>query len=273
MGAGLEKTKRRIASISSTKKITKAMEMIASVKLLKCKKETEGLSYSYKAAEDIVYYLASYLPESHPVFSSHGGVPLHIVIASDLGLCGAYNSSLFKEADSLIGQDDLILPIGGKADNRYSEAKGYKVLPPLDLSSKRCLLTRLNELKDGFLEGKYSSIDIVYTEYVNSLTFLPKVRPLLPLTKLPTPFEVKPLMNPNEQGLFEYGLPLYLELALSYSLAESSLSEQNSRRNAMETANDNADELLAKLHIQFNKARQTAITQEIIEVVSGSVNQ
>ena len=273
MGAGLEKTKRRIASISSTKKITKAMEMIASVKLMKCKKEAEGLSYSYKAAQDIAIYLASYLSESHPIFLSHGGAPLHIVIASDLGLCGAYNSSLFKEADGVIKENDAILPIGGKADNRYSRAKGYLTLPPLELGSKRALLNRLNELKDDFLAGKYSSIDIVYTEYVNSLNFIPKTLPLLPLPKVEAPFEVKPLMNPDEKELFEFALPLYLELSLLYCLAQSGLSEQSSRRNAMETANDNADELLDKLNIEYNKARQTAITQEIIEVVSGSANQ
>lgn len=270
MAGNLVKTKRRIASIAATKKITSAMGMIASVKLLREKKAIEFARFASAESRAFLDAVRAYsLDES--LLKEGEGKRAYIVFSSDLGLCGAYNQGMFRLLSSKYREGDLLIPIGTKAKARYGKG-GYPLLED-ELSmfdSPRSLLESAKRLLQMKREGRISSLRVIYTKYINSLRFDPAEEVLLPLPKLEPPFEVKPIIEPSEQASRDEALATWLSLRLLELKEECSLCEQSSRRNAMDAANTNADELLEKLNIEYNKARQAAITQEITEVVSGS---
>ena len=270
MAGNLVKTKRRIASIAATKKITSAMGMIASVKLLREKKAIEFARFASAESRAFLDAVRAYsLDES--LLKEGEGKRAYIVFSSDLGLCGAYNQGMFRLLSSKYGEGDLLIPIGAKAKARYGKG-GYPLLEG-ELSmfdSPRSLLESAKRLLQMKTDGRISSLRAIYTKYINSLRFDPAEEVLLPLPKLEPPFEVKPIIEPSEQAARDEALATWLSLRLVELKEECSLCEQSSRRNAMDAANTNADELLEKLNIEYNKARQAAITQEITEVVSGS---
>ena len=285
MALGLNKTKRRIASIRSTQKITKAMEMVATVKLKRFKD-------AHFAQEE---YLNSLRLAMGSLFAAEGqeesiyGKPngqaegdLVVFITSDLGLCAAYNSNLFRFLDEKIDKEkDVILPVGEKGLNHLRHEGGYSLLEkediPLRLSSTHKEVQESGEkLKKLFEEGRFRSIRILYTRYVNSLRFEPSESVLLPIgldyPKSPEEDYCPPLFEPSPKELIPLLMGQYLSGVLGGLLDESQLSEQASRRNAMDSANDNAEELLKQLSVEYNKARQASITQEITEVVAGAGN-
>lgn len=270
MAGNLVKTKRRIASIAATKKITSAMGMIASVKLLREKKAIEFARFASAESRAFLDAVRAYsLDES--ILQEGEGKRAYIVFSSDLGLCGAYNQGMFRLLSSKYREGDLLIPIGAKAKARYGKG-GYPLLEG-ELSmfdSPRSLLESAKRLLRMKREGRISSLRVIYTKYINSLRFDPSEEVLLPLPKLEAPFEVKPIIEPGEERARDEALATWLSLRLLELREECSLCEQSSRRNAMDAANTNADELLEKLNIEYNKARQAAITQEITEVVSGS---
>lgn len=270
MAGNLVKTKRRIASIAATKKITSAMGMIASVKLLREKKAIEFARFASAESRAFLDAVRAYsLDES--LLEEGEGKRAYIVFSSDLGLCGAYNQGMFRLLSSKYREGDLLIPIGAKAKARYGKG-GYPLLEG-ELSmfdSPRSLLESVKRLLRMKREGRISSLRVIYTKYINSLRFDPSEEVLLPLPKLEAPFEVKPIIEPSEERARDEALATWLSLRLLELREECSLCEQSSRRNAMDAANTNADELLEKLNIEYNKARQAAITQEITEVVSGS---
>ena len=283
MANGLNKTKRRINSVKSTQKITKAMGMVATVKLKRYRSLYEG-SLSY--GEELSYIMADLFAHDGEA-KSHYAYPndeapgsLYILITSDLGLCAGYNAELFKFADARVGEGDTLAPMGNRGVNHYQRnpIKGVK----LDLSFARLgldpdpkeLKAALLNVKRGFNEKRYERVYIIYTKYINSLRFEPTLLELLPIE---LKYEPKPedpycpkLYEPEPRRMIHLLMGQYLSAVMMDRLNESKLSEQASRRNAMDNANDNADELLEKLTIEYNKARQAGITQEITEVVAGA---
>ena len=288
MSLGLNKTKRRIASIQSTKKITKAMEMVATVKLKRFRDAYENdLAYQNRLLS-LMSAASAYDKDSDP--SSHygkeneGDLPtLYLVLTSNLGLCASYNANIFKYVDGIANPEkDIIAPIGEKGRSHYAHDERYRHVDESFLRLGDNLDSRLTveagmTLKSYFNEKKCKKIVLVYTRYVNSLSFVADEIPVLPLT---LEYEKKeyesyspPIFEPSPREMIHLLLPRYLGALLYGKIAESSLSEQASRRTAMENATDNADELLEELTIEYNKARQGAITQEIVEVVSGALGQ
>lgn len=282
MSLGLNKTKHRIASISSTEKTTKAMELIATVKLKRfLTSYTKERLYSAEFLELMgVLFAHDKATASHYAkVNEKAPSSLYLVITSDLGLCGGYNSSLYKFVASNVSKDDVLAPIGSKGLNHYSRNGEYPLMSDeyaslgltTDLSALHSLCATL---KDEFNEDKYKKIVIIYTRYINSISSAPSAFQLLPVQvphKSWTHEEYCPPefdMTPRE--MIHALMPSYLASVLYDRFVESQLSEQASRRNAMDNANDNCDSLLSKLRIEYNKARQNAITQEITEVVGGS---
>lgn len=285
MSLGLNKTKRRIASVRSTQKITKAMGMVATVKL-KRYKDAAAATASYNAG--LRRIMAELFLHDEATMTHYGKEnenvegTLYILVTSSLGLCGAYNNNLFKFLETVIDpQKDSILPVGEKGKNHYLHDPRFEGRIVLDegfdssLDPKKVDASCLR-IKDAFNQQKYRRIRIIFTEYVNSMTFEPRVETLLPVQLEPQPRADEeycpPLFEPSARQQIHDLMPYYLGSELFHKIALANLCEQASRRNAMDAANDNADELLAKLTIEYNKARQTAITQEIVEVVSGSAN-
>lgn len=284
MSESLVNTKRRIATIRSTKKITKAMKLVASVKYQRWKKMyEENKAYSIGMHETMMRTLKSIsfddLEKPDILQPKDTEKTLYVIVSSSLGLCGAYNYNLFKMIDPLLKESDEILPIGQKAFIHYNDGK-HKLFDEyvglLDQFSYSAVRRMRHFLLRKYKSGIYSKIILVYTQYKNSLTFLPTLHTLVPLipeeegiteaNELQNP----PLLEPNPAEVLNQILPHCLDSFIYQKLIESEISELASRRNAMETATDSADKIQAKLQLEYNKARQAAITQEITEVVGGA---
>ena len=277
MAQALNKTKRRIASVKSTKKITEAMELVATVKLKKFRNKMEANQFYVREIENIISHLFGVLnDEDNPYLKyGKGEKNLVVVINSNLGLCASYNSNVFNYVKNNLNKDeDILLTIGIKGETNY-EKEGFDTIK--DHSSLNEKLEYFDVVKLGrllhsdFLLGKFKSIKLLYTKYINSLRFEPTLITLFPIKEQDkvVNFGYEPIYDPNVKTLIDELVPIWLTSSLYQKLIESTVSEQASRRTAMENANDNADELIDKLTIEFNKARQAAITQEITEVVAG----
>lgn len=276
MSLGLNKTKRRIASVSSTRKITNAMELIATVKLKKFKQVLDNNTRYSEEIFDMVSFLCRQKNQTLALYQQDFDVngDLILVINSNLGLCAGYNTNIFKFVDENVKAEDTVFILGEKGLSHYRNlGKDYmdasEFVKGLDVTNIKKLS---NYLLEEFLKGKYKNVKLIYTHYVNSITFVPSSFTLLPIAS----FEEKdnadwpPLFEPNIDEIISTILPLYLNTEIYQKLIESNVSEQASRRNAMDNATDSADDLLEKLTLEYNKARQASITNEITEVTSAS---
>ncbi len=281
MAQSLHKTKRRIASVNSTKKITKAMELVATVKLKRFKNVMlENEAYA-KELVDIIHHLFAHIDvEDNPyLVETKSETDLYIVVSSNLGLCASYNNNIFNFVNENVKKDKTeVIPIGFKGQN-YLRKEGYKLLNEFVSINERLEFEEIKKLGElitkEFVNGKYRSIRLIYTHYVNSLKFVPEEISIFPIQNVEGESKAgyEPILDPNAKTLIDELVPIYVSSTLYHKIIESQVSEQASRRTAMENANDNADEIIDKLTLEYNKARQTAITQEITEIVSGSINK
>jgi F-type H+-transporting ATPase subunit gamma len=204
---------------------------------------------------------------------------LYIIVTSSLGLCASYNYNIFRTIDPLLKPDDELVLIGQKGYLHYKE-KSYKHYDDFVNLMDACTFDNVKKLRHFFFHiyrtRTYQSVTMVYTTYKNSLSFLPTVKRLLPydmgalgITAETQP-AYKPIFDPDPKQVLALILPHYIDASVFNKLLESELSEQCSRRNAMETATDSADKITDSLKIVYNKKRQNAITQEITEVVAGA---
>ncbi len=279
MSQGLTKTKRRIQSISSTRKITKAMDLVATVKLKRWKENMENTLFYLRNLEEIVFSCScsdknrEEIPELK-TFESESR--LFVVVTSCLGLCGGYNYNIYKYLDGELKDGDKIMIVGTKGYSHYVNEEIDLDTRYLNLSDKfdyPKITELVGEIQDLYRSGKYKEIRLISTTYRNSLTFVPASTPVLPLNEAFAEDENAVIYEPNRDEVLKELIPKYLNTLIYAKFTEAIVCEYASRRNAMDSANDNADELLEKLQIEFNKARQAAITQEITEVVGGTINK
>lgn len=280
MAMSLEQTKARIKSVSSTMKITKAMELVATAKL----KTAKDINAKVTPYRDEVFEIVSYCVENvdkkinkYLNVNEKSEKKLFIIINSSLGLCGGYNINMEKYAVSLIDKEkDEIILIGSKIAS-YLNNNNYIINRIVDLPSLSLKENVSKELTHYIINefdlGKYQSVHLLSTEFINSLTFSPKKTQLLPLINIKNSKKMHKelLFEPSPEEVLENLIPFYVTTALKTLMLESMLCEQASRRTAMETANDNAEELQEKLLLEYNKSRQASITQEITEI-SGAAN-
>ncbi|MBE6142847.1 MAG: ATP synthase F1 subunit gamma [Erysipelotrichaceae bacterium] len=281
MASGLQATKRRINSVNSTKKITNAMKLVATAKLKTWKNKLLGNNEYASSLHSIMNVLLKSISQEdkEKVFGeSKSDSTLFIVVTSTLGLCGGYNYNLYKEVIPQIDKNkDKILVIGTKGYN-YFKRNGYEVddsfissLQDYDYNEVRKINKKIMSLLNL---GEIGSIKIAYTHFKNSITFIPTIEEIYPISHIEgeeiTQKELEMLIEPSPIVVLENIVPLYIESLINSRLIESSVSEQASRSNAMESATDNAEEIINKLQIEYNKARQQTITQEITEIVGGA---
>lgn len=280
MGNGLQATKRRMRSIESTKKITRAMELVATVKLKTWKDLMEEnlmyTSYMISLMQDVFSRVDSI--DSPYLKENEAQKDLYILVTSTLGLCAGYNYNMLKFADQRIKENDDIIVIGQKGYYHYRHQKDHLITDFLDVGAhleERAIHQLSTLIESEFLKGKYRKVTLLYTHYVNSLTFVPEEITLFPLhMKKEGNEEYKDiLMEPSPKEILLSLIPLYVRSVLHGKLLEALVSEQASRRTAMENATDNADEIYQKLQLDYNKERQASITQEITEVVGGSIKK
>ena len=277
-GVSTKEIKNRIRSMESTKQITKAMEMVASSKLRRAQAQVVASRPYFQLLSGAIAKIASTGQDFSSPYLTVRPVKktAYIVIAGDRGLAGGYNSNLFKLVMSEIADQDVaVLPIGKKAVD-YFRSHGIEVLTSEyafaeDITLGDCF-TLAKTMCQQYLSGAFDRICIAYTDYVSVLSQTPATRTLLPLQ----PMEDKSagsgdiLYEPDCETVFARIIPEYLGGVLYGALCESRASEQAARRTAMDAATQNAEEMIADLSLQFNRARQAAITQEITEIVAGS---
>lgn len=279
MSLGIIATKRRIKSVNSTKKITKAMELVSTSKLKRCRDAFDRNSVYTSETLDLVQEVLSNVKNVDNQYLEKKDIKskLYIVITSNLGLCGGYNANVYSLVrDNVDFENDYLITLGSKG-NSYFNKRGYNIVHSINEettgleqeASKQIALKAL----EMFTNNSVGEVHIIYTKFVNSLTFKAEDLKLLPVE-----VEKKEVSGPTQELMIEPDanevlnelLPFYFNSVIYGSLIESHVSEQASRRTAMENATDNAEEISGKLLIQYNKARQSAITQEITEVVAGA---
>jgi F-type H+-transporting ATPase subunit gamma len=276
MGRGLALTKRRMKSVDSTRKITNAMKLVATAKLKKWKNTMEESSLFSNTLITLINDVFSKIESSDSPYIKENDVnkKLYIVVVSTLGLCGGYNYNLFKLADSLIKEEDDIIIIGGKGLYHFKGHQADVNLDYLDLCDHlddKIITLLCNKILYDYKKEKYQSVNLIYTKYVNSLTFTPTNMKILPLgVKKEEKYSVDIILEPTPKQLFKSLIPFYVKSAIYSKLLEAIVSEQASRRTAMENATNNANEIFDELQIEYNKERQAQITQEITEVVGGA---
>ena len=279
MGQSLQKTKRRIASINSTKKITKAMELVSTVKLKKFRRLMENNERYSKEIALLIQKLFERLDDEEIIYTKKQKAEkdLYVVVHSNFGLCAGYNNNLVNFVKEHVKKDNSeLFIIGTKGENVYRQ-DGYQsneeLLHVADQISSTEIMKLGRVLTDKFVNGEYRSVHLIYTHYVNSLTFVPCDLELFPLVneELEDDFRYPPIFDTDVKTLIDELVPVYINAILFQKIVESIVSEQTARRTAMENASDNADELIDQLTLEYNKARQAVITQEITEIVSGQL--
>ena len=281
-GVSTKEIKNRIRSMESTKQITKAMEMVAASKLRRAQAQISASRPYF----EILYSTIQDITRSNKDFSSpylkqrEVKKVMYIVIAGDRGLAGGYNSNILKMVYSEVqGKDAVVLPIGKKAVD-FFKSKKIPVLTEnyaeaADVGIGDCFSIS-KQLSKAFLAGEFDEVHVAYTNFVSVLSQVPAAMPLLPLKK-PEAKELPDgqrrcdtIYEGDPEEVFAAIVPEYLGGVLYGTLCESRASEQAARRSAMDSATQNADEMIADLSLKFNRARQAAITQEITEIVAGS---
>ena len=281
MAANMKAVKLRIKSVQSTMQITKAMELVASSKLRKAKERAEVCRPYFETMHQTLVDIARGNTDFSSVYARESGNEkrCYVLIAGDRGLAGGYNTNLFKclEAASL-NQDFLVLPIGKKAVE-YSKRNGFACVTEsfgeiADVSVADCF-EMANLLCGEFKKGEFGHIDLCYTKFVSMLSQQPSAIPVLPLKDLTDKQDTKSIRNlilyePDASEVFDAIVPEYLAGLIYGAVCESVASELAARLTAMEAATNNAEEMIEKLNLHYNRARQASITQEITEIVGGA---
>ena len=263
--------------MESTKQITKAMEMVASSKL----RHAQNKVLSARPYFEIFRSTIADIVNSNTDFSSPYLTrrpvkkSAYVVIAGDRGLAGGYNSNILKLAVAeMEGKNAVVLPIGKKAVD-YFKNHGVPSLTDsyaeaADVSIGDCF-SIAKQLSNGFLKGEYDEICLCYTNFVSVLSQTPASIGLLPLEREENSGSgAEILYEPDSSEVFARIVPEYLGGVLYGALCESCCAELAARRTAMDSATQNAEEMIADLSLKFNQARQAAITNEIIDIVAGS---
>lgn len=274
MAQGKLAIKARIRSVDSTKKITKAMQLVSSSKLMKQKAYMEeNKEYAYYLKETVADILASLDHSNHPYLQINEGKNVTIVFTSDMGLCGGYNANVLRLLEQEVSKDDDIIMLGNRGDAWISR-RDYHVIRTENNLEDECyneLASIADEVLKRYRNKEIASIRILYTKFVNSVTFHPTLDTLLPIPKEErvSKQSAETIFEPAGDKILDTLVPMYVRSLLYSYFLETKTSEQASRRMAMESATDNADEIKETLELQYNKARQAAITQEITEIVGG----
>lgn len=288
MASGLRDIKRRIRSVQSTKKITRAMELIAASRVMKAQ---QAMTRAHPYADAITQAIAELYANGagdlkHSFFQSRTPVKnaAVIVITSDRGMAGAYSSSILRQAEELYarlraeGSEPKIFATGRKG-NAYYRFRRRPVFKSWSGFSERPDYDNVKEVADAALDaykdGEVDEIYVVYTRFVSAFTQRPEVRRFLPLEVEEVEAEAtgpRPQYEyePDPATVLNALLPRYIEARLFSAFLESAASENASRRRAMSTATDNATALIGDYTRQYNQARQAAITQELMEVVAAA---
>ena len=286
----LDDLKKRISSVKSTQKITKAMKMVAAAKLRRAQENAEkGRPFSEKM-NNIILNLSNSISDKENaskflVGTGKNNVHLCVVITADRGLCGGFNTNICKKAkndfDKILkeGKTLKIFTVGSKGHDQLKRVygsyivdkvnfKGYKIISYKEAEEVGKKIIKL------FNDGKFDICNIFYNKFKNVITQIPQQQQIIPIKELQNE-EGKKIENyyefePEEDEILENLLPRNISTQIFKAFLENAASEQGSRMTAMDNATRNAGDLVDKLTITYNRSRQAAITKELIEIISGA---
>lgn len=281
--ANLRDIKRRIKSVRNTSQITKAMQMVASAKMRRAQElALKGRSYISALANVTRHLHETILDGSSPLMAQReAGKPLIVVITTDRGLCGGLNANLFKEVLSQCPADADFITIGTKLNPQLARVgRCLKATFSLgDTFGDAELKPIYDFIRKGFTDGTYNSVTVAYQKFVNIMVQKPQIKRLLPIAaeelldmaqqdNIPDSSNANFLLEPSPQDLLNSILPLYFSHLLAQMVLEGKASEQSARMVAMKSATENAKNLIGELTLEYNKARQTQITNELLEITT-----
>ncbi|MEM1002523.1 MAG: ATP synthase F1 subunit gamma [Bacteroidota bacterium] len=280
--ANLKEIRNRISSVSSTMQITSAMKMVSAAKLKKAQDAITAMRpYANKLTELLQSLSATLDADSGSKYSEQRTINkvLIVAIASNRGLCGAFNSNIIKQVTALMvdeyaGKDISVLAIGKKANDAFSKqdmviANESEVFDDLTFEN----VARVAEMiMEKFVEGDYDRVDLVYNSFKNAATQIVMTEQFLPIKPVEGDVDLNLdyIFEPSKEEIVETLIPKSLKTQLFKGVRDSFASEHGARMTAMHKATDNATELRDQLKLTYNKARQAAITNEILEIVSGA---
>jgi len=288
--ASLDDLKKRISSVKSTQKITKAMKMVAAAKLRRAQESAEkGRPYSNKM-NNIILNLSNGISdkENAPkllVGSGEDKIHLCIVLTSDRGLCGGFNSNIIKKAKSYFqkilkeGKTLKIITVGSKGYDQLKRVYKENILEKISFKeSKNTNYFDADKVGkiiiEKFEKKEFDVCTIFYNQFKNVITQIPQEQQIIPLKTSESEENSKPEdsyeFEPEEDEILSNLLPKNVSTQIFKAMLENSASEQGSRMSAMDNATRNAGEMVDKLTIQYNRSRQAAITKELIEIISGA---
>ncbi len=274
--AGMNDIKARIKSVEGTMQITKAMELVATSKLRRAKETVERTRPFYQVLGSAIDEIVSLSADKELLWfdKNESNKTLFIVYAGDRGLAGGYNANIFRLVEKLsIDKEAIWLPIGKKT-LEYAKHRNYSILTDSFAEaadqSVGSILSLGKVVTDGFINGEYSEVILVFTEFVSMMTQRPVYENLLPLQRVKSSKQIDFETDCNPENILDIIVPQYVGGVLYSALCESLASESGARRMAMNSANKNAEEIIGTLMLHYNRVRQAAITQEITEIVSGA---
>jgi F-type H+-transporting ATPase subunit gamma len=287
--ANMREIKIRIKSIKETRQITKAMKLISAAKLKKARQQLElTLPYFNRVRTTIADILKHSGNIDSRYFDLRHQKPVrkkgYIIITGDKGLAGGYNHNVIKLAEDTIGSDkQALLMVAGFIGRNYFIRENYNVMQDFQYGVQNPTVFRAREIAETalqmFSQGEVDEVDLIFTEMVSAIKLDPVVMKLLPLDleslvedvrEFDTALDENMLYEPSPKAVFDVLIPKYVKGIIYGALVESFTSEQSARMTAMDSATANADEMIQKLDLFYNRARQAAITQEISEIVGGA---
>ena len=286
--ASLDDLKKRIASVKSTQKITKAMKMVAAAKLRRAQENAEkGRPYSEKM-NNIILNLSNGISDKEnapKLLSGTGNDKIHlcVVMTSDRGLCGGFNSNIIKKAKNYFakiikeGKELKIITVGSKGNDQLKRGYGDKIIESISFKeSKNANYFDADKVGkiviEKFKAGEFDVCTIFYNQFKNVITQIPQAQQIIPLNndEDENSSDESYEFEPDEDEILSNLLPKNISTQIFKAMLENSASEQGSRMSAMDNATRNAGEMVDKLTIEYNRSRQAAITKELIEIISGA---
>ena len=283
MSANMKEIKERIDSVKNTSQITNAMNIVSSTKFKKFQVLTlKSRNYAYAVNEAFDNLVASLKGNKFVIFDGKPEVRRVgiIVMTSDRGLCGSFNSNTFRRLESMRkkfekeGKDVSVVTIGRKA-KEYCKNRNINVDSEYTQMIPETMFETGKKISEDvvqfYLNDFYDEVYMIYSKFVSAIEYNIQVEKLLPIEKkegLPTKEYV---FDPSEEEVLNSFVPQVLNIKLYQSLLENSASEHSARMSAMKQANDNASEMIRNLEVQYNRERQGKITQELTEIISGSL--
>jgi F-type H+-transporting ATPase subunit gamma len=289
--ASLKSIRKRISSVRNTQQITKAMKMVAAARLRRAQQSVEGARpYAEKLTELLGRLAAASGDLEHPFLAAPGSAPAHVVVLSaDRGLCGAYNSNILKLADAFRrsdeGRDAGMTICGRRGRDYFRKRSGNIVQEHVNLSGglDRSLAGVVaRDVSERFVSGKAGSVYIVYSRFASALSQKPTLERLLPMATVATRAELETsdasgpsqgpeyVYEPDADTILSALLPQYVEVKIFQAMLDATASEHGARMTAMESASRNASEMIERLTLEMNRARQAAITKELMEIIGGA---